>query len=119
VAAPAPEPARRARPGAGPPAPAHSASCAARPADQARSPQVYLVPYAAEHYALTVKPLRIWPFPRTHHRHLARLPWRNATLLLADRRFCPFLPPALRLLPSAGLQPVAGRRAADCTSTCA
>lgn len=89
------------------------------PADQARSPQVYLVPYAAEHYALTVKPLRIWPFPRTHHRHLARLPWRNATLLLADRRFCPFLPPALRLLPSAGLQPVAGRRAADCTSTCA
>ena len=90
--------------------------CTAR---QGSSSQTYLVPYAIEQYADLVNPLGIWPFPRGHHRHMARLPWRGATLLLADRRLCPFLMPEERLHPSKSMRAAPAQRAGDdCISTC-
>ena len=80
--------------------------------------QVYLALYRAERYIHLVRPLGIWPYPRGHHRHMARLPWRNATLLLADQRFCQLLPPQRRLLPSPGLRALPAERATSCDAAC-
>ena len=81
--------------------------------------KVYLLPYLMEDYEALVKPLKLWPFPRGHYRHLTRIPLPGgAQLLLADRRACPLLPAHLRVLPDPQLQPTVAERAVDCSITC-
>ncbi len=43
---------------------------------QQRTSNVYLVPYLDEDYPMLARALRIWPFPRAHFSHIARLPYR-------------------------------------------
>ncbi len=81
--------------------------------------QVYLVTYLVEEYEALVKPLKLWPFPRGHQKHLTRIPLQKGVqLLLADRRACPLLPTHLRVLPDPQLQPTVAERAANCSMTC-
>ncbi len=80
--------------------------------------QVYLRPYKLEEYEALVKPLKLWPFPRGHQRHLTMLPIQGATMLLADRRSCPLLPDSLAIRAHPGLRPTAAARATDCNLAC-
>ena len=80
--------------------------------------QVYLRPYKLEEYEALVKPLKLWPFPRGHQRHLTMLPIRGATMLLADQRSCPLLPDSLTIRAHPGLRPTAAARATDCNLAC-
>ena len=80
--------------------------------------QVYLRPYKLEEYEALVKPLKLWPFPRGHQRHLTMLPIQGATVLLADQRSCPLLPDNLAIRSHPGLRPTAAARATDCNVAC-
>ena len=80
--------------------------------------QVYLRPYKLEEYEALVRPLKLWPFPRGHQRHLTMLPIQGATVLLADQRSCPLLPDSLTIRAHPGLRPTAAARATDCNLAC-
>ena len=86
--------------------------------DAAVPVQVYLRPYKLEEYEALVKPLKLWPFPRGHQRHLTMLPIQGATVLLADQRSCPLLPENLAIRAHPGLRPTAAARAMDCNLAC-
>ncbi|KAK9838605.1 hypothetical protein WJX84_002304, partial [Apatococcus fuscideae] len=79
---------------------------------------VFLLAYTADVYTQLARRLRIWPFPRAHHYHLTILPYRESTLLLADRRFCSYLPDVERIHPSPGLQAWAAEQGQSCTDAC-
>ena len=72
----------------------------------------------AEAYPRIARQFKIWPFPRGHHQHLVALPYKGSTWLLADVRFCPLLPPELRVLPSPSLRDIAAPLNTSCTDAC-
>ncbi|GAB4822166.1 hypothetical protein N2152v2_009212 [Parachlorella kessleri] len=83
-----------------------------------RAGQLYYVPYVIEEYQRLATRLKIWPFPRGHHQHVAFIPYKGARLLVADRRFCPLLPEHEKLRPTADMQPVAAERNQSCAAAC-
>lgn len=58
--------------------------------------QVILVIYGIEQYSRLARKLHIWKDPRAHYHHVSMIPWRGATVLLADARWCDLLPPERR-----------------------
>ncbi|KAK9811645.1 hypothetical protein WJX72_007588 [[Myrmecia] bisecta] len=80
--------------------------------------KVFLLTYKSEEYPELAKSFKIWPFPRAHHKHVAVIPYRNSSFLLADARFSPLLPPALKVLPSANLTAVPAERQQPCDTAC-
>jgi len=80
--------------------------------------QVILVTYRAETYKQLSDVFGTWPYPRAHHRHAAYLRYKGVLFILADARFCPYLPDALQVKPSPMLKAVAAPRHTDCNSAC-
>ena len=101
-----------------------------------------LAAYKQEEYEAPPPLVDAWPSPRAHSSMVAMLPSRRAseggggggggegedasredasprTIALADARFCPFLPEALRERPPAGLRATPARRNQDCDAACA
>ena len=66
----------------------------------------FLVPYSRESYDQLSKRLRIYATPRAFHQYTTVLKYREATLLLLDRRMSPYLPESKALRPAAGLRAV-------------
>eukprot|EP00754_Rhynchopus_humris_P007702 Rhum_TRINITY_DN13536_c0_g2::Rhum_TRINITY_DN13536_c0_g2_i1::g.61126::m.61126/K00726/MGAT1; alpha-1,3-mannosyl-glycoprotein beta-1,2-N-acetylglucosaminyltransferase len=66
----------------------------------------FLVPYSRETYGQLSKRLRIYATPRAFHQYTTVLKYREATLLLLDRRMSPYLPESKALRPAAGLRAV-------------
>lgn len=62
--------------------PAHSPSSSPflLPSPLQRSPRqpgkTYLAPYVIEGYGRIYIRMKLWPYPRGHHRHVAAIPWR-------------------------------------------
>ena len=81
--------------------------------------QPILALYRAENYANLAKHLNIWPYPRGHHRFATVIHIDDLVVILADERFCPYLPEHVKVKPSRGLQPVAANRAQNCNAACA
>lgn len=82
-------------------------------------PRPILALYRSENYANLAKHLNIWPYPRGHHRFATVIYVEGYTVVLADERYCPYLPEGVKLRPSRGLQPVAATRAQNCDAACA
>ncbi|KAK9847547.1 hypothetical protein WJX84_001936 [Apatococcus fuscideae] len=80
--------------------------------------KVFLFLYTTEAYAMLARRLRIWPFPRAHHYFLTILPYRHSTILMADSRFCNYLPESDRVRPTLGLQPWASTQGQSCSDAC-
>jgi len=80
--------------------------------------QTIVLTYRSETYTRLADRFEIWPFPRAHHLHASYLRYKGVLFILADARFCPYLPENLKVLPSPGLRPIPAQRGADCVSTC-
>lgn len=71
-----------------------------------------------EAYPRFARQFKIWPFPRGHHHHIFELPYQGSTWLLADSRFCPYVPSDKRVLPAPTLKDVAAPPNTSCSAVC-
>lgn len=46
-----------------------------RDAPQPQAGKTYLIPYVIERYTRVALRLKLWPYPRGHHQHVAIIPW--------------------------------------------
>ncbi|KOO21581.1 Alpha-1,3-mannosyl-glycoprotein 2-beta-N-acetylglucosaminyltransferase [Chrysochromulina tobinii] len=79
-----------------------------------------LLLYTREEYRQLAKPLGIWEESQraTHNGTITLRTPNGATLLLADRRKCPYLPEGLQLRPPKGMQTVAAEAGVSCDVAC-
>jgi hypothetical protein len=79
-----------------------------------------LLLYTREEYRQLAKPLGIWEESQraTHNGTITLRTPNGATLLLADRRKCPYLPEGVQLRPPKGMQTVAAEAGVSCDVAC-
>lgn len=46
-----------------------------RDAPKPQPGKTYLIPYVIERYSRVALKLKLWPYPRGHHQHVAIIPW--------------------------------------------
>jgi hypothetical protein len=80
--------------------------------------KTYLVAYTIEQYLRVSLRLKLWPYPRGHFQHVAAIPWNGSRFLVADRRFCPLLPPEQQLPPTPGMAQIPGEQHQSCNEVC-
>lgn len=82
-------------------------------------PLPILALYRSENYVNLAKHLNIWPYPRGHHKFATVIHAHGYVVVLADERYCPYLPEDVKVRPSRGLQPVAAKQGVNCNAACA
>ena len=75
--------------------------------------------YRSENYETLAKALDLWPFPRGHSQHAAVVHVGGFTVVVADERYCPYLPSRMRMESSPGLRRIAAKQGQDCNEACA